>query len=498
MKSSKGKDKKIEKEKKEKKSKDKKKKSIIPLTERDMTPGISVLKTPLAEKDVLYNIKIVFVGDPCTLDARKRLMWGYYANHQGELPREIGTSSKDVRIDGYDGRITMTLYDNNINRATSYFPFSGVHGVFLVYKFDDEMSFRHVYNWLSEARRFCNKENVFAYVIGIFPDEEHLGKITSEQKAILHLMKMQTFNYCVGKEKEFDTFIDDMVCSIRQINFRDDVLELMWQKKLFESGQYKKPKKGYIPIQSELESSQRKQMEKDPYRRLIAQEIDRGFTYTLRLVFCGDEVTQGASRRIAIGVINGFDNINKSVPNLDNLATAYREIDNKFLKVRAVGYDLSYKRSLQYSPFVNALGSVIFFDYTNADSFNHLMVWVKESYKGNLDMMFIFICGLNSNAEKKEVSPMSVNNYLGTFAEGKRPVFCNFEEEKKENFITTFKNYVNMIRKKVFKKQYLAMVEKELIAKERLGSVDQSEMSETSKLTPANFKEDEDTGCSVQ
>ncbi|EAL51507.2 hypothetical protein EHI8A_192980 [Entamoeba histolytica HM-1:IMSS-B] len=494
------KDKKENDKKKDDKKKDKKKsKTFRLIQERDMTPGIQVLKTPLSEKDVLYTIKIVFVGDPCTLDDRKKLLWGYYHNHQSQVVKELGTTMKDVRIDGFDGRISMTLYDNNINRATSYFPFSGAHGIFLVYRNDDDMSFRHVYNWLSEARRFCNKENVFAYVIGIFPNEESINQMSQERKAILHLMKMKTFNYCPGKEKLFDEFINEMVCSIRKINFRDDILEVQWEKRLFESGQYKKPKKGFIPIQSELESSQRKQMEKDPYRRLINQEIDRGLTYTIRLIFCGDEIIQTQARRLAVGLLNGFDQPIKSIDNLDNLATTYREIDNKFLKVRAVGYDLNYKRGLQYSPFVNALGSVIFFDYTNEDSFKHLPIWVKESYKGNLSEMLLFICGLNKTSNKRKISETEVIKYLDSFPPQRKPVHCDFEEKDIKEFVQTFKNYVNTIRRKVFKKGYLTMVEREMVAKERLGTIESSEMMESSKLTPKNFKEDEkDEGCNIQ
>ncbi|KAL7717922.1 Ras family protein [Entamoeba marina] len=494
------KDKKDKNNKKDKKqSKDKKKKfqAVVPKEKRQILPGIHELKTPLSENSVLFNIKLVFVGNPCTLDSRKKLMWGYYHKHHSESPTTVGTYSKDVTIDGYDGRVTMTLYDNNVDKNISYFPFSGVHCVFLVYQYDDEMSFRHIYNWLSEARRFCNKDNVFAYVIGVYPNEESTKNISEEHKAILHLMKLQTFNYYPGNESVFDDFVNEKVCNVRQINFKDEVLDIQYQKLLFESGNYKKSKKGFVPIQSQLESSQRRQMEKDPYRRLISQEIDRGFTYLMRIVFCGDDITTTTSRKIACGVINGFDQPVKT-SNLDNLATTYIEIDNKYLKLRAVGYDTSYKKSLQYAPFVNSLGSVIFFDYTNIDSFNHLMIWVKESYRGNLDGLQLFICGLNSTAQKKDVSSGALSDYLATFPKERKPFFCDWDENNKEHFISTFKQYVNTIRRNIFRKNYLSMVEKEMLNKERMGSIDSSEMLESSKLMPSNFKEDEDDGSHIE
>ena len=135
------KDAKLDKSKKTKKE-PKKVKIVEAATKEKFEEGITILKKPLDEKEVLFTVKIILVGDPCTLDDRRRLMWGYYKSH-AEMPSPtLQTTQKDVKIDGFAGRISTILYDNNVSRTTSYFPFNGVHGVLLVYKADDPMSFR--------------------------------------------------------------------------------------------------------------------------------------------------------------------------------------------------------------------------------------------------------------------------------------------------------------------------------------------------------------------
>ena len=492
-------DKSIDKSKKKGGKKEEKKKITIveAATKEKFEEGIVILKKPLEEKEVLFNVKIILVGDPCTLDDRRRLMWGYCKSH-GEMPSaNLQTTQKDVKIDGFAGRVSTILYDNNVSRSTSYFPFNGVHGVLLVYRADDPMSFRHVYNWLSEARRYCNNENVFAYVIGIYNDKESTDNLSRQDQAIVHLMKMKMLMYYPGNETEFDNFLDNMVVNIRRLAFNNDKLDLQHQKKLFESGNFKVNKKGYVPIQSQLESQQRKLAEKDPYRRLISQEVDRGLTYTLRMVFCGDDCCVPIYRKIANGIFYGWDAKVKAAASLENLATAYREIENKSFKIKAVGYDPSAKRGMAYTPFSNALAAVMCFDYTNKESFNHLTTWEKESKKGSLDEMKVFIIGMNADSGKKEVTDKQVQDYLATFPTHRKPTFAVWDESKKEEFENEFKNWVNSIRRRVFRKKYIEAVEKEIVAKERLGAVQSQD--EATKLGPISYPEDpQNDGCVIQ
>ena len=280
--------------------------------------------------------------------------------------------------------------------------------------------------------------------------------------------------------------------------FNNDKLDLQHQKKLYEAGNYKVSKKGYVPIQSQLESQQRKLAEKDPYRRLISQEVDRGLTYTLRMVFCGDDCTVPVYRKIANGVFYGWDAKAKAAASLENLATAYREIENKSFKIKAVGYDPSQKRGMAYTPFSNALAGVICFDYTNKESFNHLANWVKESTKGSLDEMKLFFCGINADSPKREVTDKQVQEYLATFPTHRKPAFKNWEEDKKQEFEQEFKNWVNSIRRRVFRKKYIETVEKEIVSKERLGAV-QASQNEATKLGPTSYPEDpQNDGCVIQ
>ena len=116
MKPSKKEEKKQKKEeKKQKKDQPKRLKIVEAQSEEKYQQGITFLPTPLAEKDVLFTIKMIFVGDPCTLEERKKLMWGYYKSHTEPVPANLQTTNKDVKIDGFAGRISTILYDNNVS-----------------------------------------------------------------------------------------------------------------------------------------------------------------------------------------------------------------------------------------------------------------------------------------------------------------------------------------------------------------------------------------------
>ena len=82
--------------------------------------------------------------------------------------------------------------------------------------------------------------------------------------------------------------------------------------------------------------------------------------------------------------------------------------------------------------------------------------------------MKVFIIGMNADSGKKEVTDKQVQDYLATFPTHRKPTFAVWDESKKEEFEQEFKNWVNSIRRRVFRKKYIEAVEKEIVAKERL------------------------------
>ncbi|ELP92070.1 hypothetical protein EIN_379370 [Entamoeba invadens IP1] len=104
-------------------------------------------------------------------------------------------------------RLKLDVYNHVIQHGKSYTPFFNVSIVTLVFRFDEESSFKNVINWYKESQRFCNLPAVKFILVGV-EDNNTIATITDFQidEVKNEIEKTKQFNYVKVTTTDYSNF----------------------------------------------------------------------------------------------------------------------------------------------------------------------------------------------------------------------------------------------------------------------------------------------------
>ncbi|KAL7721598.1 Uncharacterized protein QTN25_001263 [Entamoeba marina] len=411
---------------------------------------VHYLNEVIDEKQFEYAIKVLFVGDSSTLKLRQSLQWKTYKRDNNSTPPDNSNAvnTKQVEIYGKLGKVVYSIYDNNIGRETSYFPFQGIHVLCVVFDTNDN-SVENVCNWYEEAKRFCGNKDMYTFIVGYnnnlnrYEPPNHVSNLMHKKDKIFY------FNYTKQTSSLFYEKLDDIYALVRKSTLGDDLVD---QQNQVKPSNYNRKPSNFNEVQRSTFSSQPNTVDK---KRVLVNVTDKITVATIKTLVLGDPCVSDYCQKICVGLSVGWSADRSLYSFNDCPVKTIPYTTQTSLKIRTYVYDHSIGRGASYTPYFNILGCILCFDFNDQDSFSDLMNWYNETLRYcNLRSTHYFVVGCNYT-EDAPVTDDDVQSFLDYFPMSKKPPFFKYFEGSGNELDETFMNFIMDVAAEEFPQNYL-------------------------------------------
>ncbi|ELP94170.1 hypothetical protein EIN_185770 [Entamoeba invadens IP1] len=416
----------------------------------------------LSEKDILYNIKTCFIGDPSTNDDRKALIWNCFKSDTSLPPEDMSqVLSMTLNIKDKIGRVTLQNYDNFVSRGASYFPFKGVSLAVVVFNSQDD-SYKNVKNWYSEVNRYCGaSESLQTLIIGIFPDNSYHDFIPDNiKKAIENIPRSTFFYFDANAGVHFRETFFRLIVNIRDSLFSDLKLVELEAKKERQAMAKKKPK---VVTSTNLSSALSRKMK-------LVTKNDAEFFVLIKCIALGDEGTSSSCHRVVQHILDLPEAVGDDIEDYVCVPQHMIQKDAVTIKLKIDVYNHSIPSGKSYTPYFNTLVGIIVFRHDDRESFKNVVNWYQETQRySNLQSNHYFIVGCDYKETTPVITEEDVKNLIGYISKQKPIEYFRADGRNWEQLKERFFDLIDEVYTEEFTPEFLEQCSNSNVVRNTIG-----------------------------